>query len=228
MIPNNHKAKFIIFEGIDGSGKSSQYDLLRKHLASNYPNLPAVYPKEPDKNRPIGNEIYQILKGQHSAYQLDKMRPYHMQAFYIEDRMFNYRENIIPALQRGIHVIQDRGVASSFCYGAKSPDEFYDFMGLHDRVFSAAQVPFIWPDLILIFDIPAETAIKRMTKAGKIKDGFEQKKKLELVRSNYLAFAKKYPNCVVVDGKPSGEKIFKKTFSIVSVVLNKINKNPTQ
>ncbi len=225
MIPNNHKTKFIVFEGIDGSGKSSQYELLKKLLASRYPKLSAVYPKEPDKNRPIGNEIYRILNNQHPAYQLAKMRPYHMQAFYIEDRMFNYRENIIPALQQGQYVIQDRGVASSFCYGAKNPDEFYDFMGLHDRVFSAAQVPFIWPDLILIFDIPAEVALKRMTKTGKIKDGFEQKKKLRLVRRNYLAFAKKYSNCVVVNGIFPETEVFEKTKSYVLLTLGFKNRN---
>ena len=220
MILNNHQAKFIVFEGIDGSGKSSQYDLLREYFASHYSKVPIVYPKEPNKNRLIGSEIYQILKGQHPIYQLDKIRPYHMQAFYIEDRMLNYRENIIPALQHGKHVIQDRGIASSFCYGAKNSNEFYDFMGLHDRVFSVAQVPFIWPDLILIFDVSVETALKRMVKAGKVKDRFETGKKLKSVRRNYLAFAKQYPNCIVIDGTFTVEEVLRKAKKHILEVLN--------
>src|SRR3989344_66220 len=154
MIPNPHKAKFVLYEGIDGSGKSEQYLRTQTYLKAYFERLAVRYLKEPDRNRPIGKAIYDILSGQHPDYDLGKMRSYHMQAFYIEDRMGNYRENIIPSLQSMTHVLQDRGMVSSFCYGAQGPDEFSDFMGLHNRVFSAAQVPLIWPDLVLIFDIP--------------------------------------------------------------------------
>ncbi len=211
MIQNNHNAKFVVFEGIDGSGKSDQYDRIRNFMNSNFPEVVVKYSKEPDVNRPTGKSIYDILNRKHPEYDLKKMRSYHMQAFYIEDRMCNYRENIIPSLQNKIHVFQDRGMASSFCYGAKRPDEFYDMMGLHDRVFSAAKVPLIWPDLILIFDVPVEASLKRMRTGGKKLDQFETLRVLKRARKNYLSFAKIHSNCVVIDGTPKEEKVFTQT-----------------
>jgi len=219
MIPNPYKSKFIIFEGIDGSGKSEQYSRLQSLLKEDFAKVKVVYPKEPDFKRPVGKTIYQILLGEHPEYQLRRMQPYHFQAFYIEDRMSNYRQNIIPALQDGMHVIQDRGAASSICYGVKGAGEFQDLLGLHDRVFSAAQVPFIWPDLILIFDIPSDLAVKRMLNGGKKLDKFETKAKLSAVRKNYLAFAKKYPNCAVIDGTPDAAKVFAKTKKLLLPLL---------
>src|SRR3989344_2590931 len=155
MIPNPNKSKLIVFEGIDGSGKSEQYSRIQHYVQAYLPRVSVKYCKEPDVNRPIGKEIYDILEGKHQEFKLENMKAFHMQAFYIEDRMSNYRDNIIAGLQKGSHVMQDRGVPSSLCYGSETPNDFYDFMGLHDRVFSAAQVPFFWPDLILIFDVPA-------------------------------------------------------------------------
>lgn len=210
-IPNPHKAKFVLFEGIDGSGKSEQYARTQNFLRASFPKIAVKYAKEPDDRHSTGKEIYDILGGKHPGYKLERMQPYHMQAFYIENRMWNYRENIIPSLQKMAHVLQDRGVASSFCYGAKNPKEFYDLMGLHNRVFSAAQVPFFWPDLILIYDVPAQVAVKRMLKGGKKLDKFETESKLKLVRQNYLAFTSAYPNCVVIDGIQKPQDVFSVT-----------------
>ncbi len=206
MISNNHKSPLILLEGIDGSGKSSAYVRLQKVLQAFHANLLVVYTKEPDRNRPIGKEIYQILEGNHPGFKFDQMSSFHMQSFYIEDRVCNYRENIIPSLQNGRCIIQDRGVPSSFCYGADSHKDFYDFMGLHDRVFSASQVPFVWPDMIVVFDVPAELAIARMKKSGKKLDEFETITKLEKVRLNYLEFVRKYSNCVIVDGTSENQE----------------------
>jgi dTMP kinase len=211
MIPNPYKSKFVLFEGIDGSGKSEQYIRFEKFMKAYFPRVALRYCKEPDKDRPVGKQIYEILDGKHEEFSLEKMRPFHMQAFYIEDRMQNYRDNIIPGSESGCNIMQDRGVPSSLCYGATSPDEFYDFMGLHNRVFSAAKVPFFWPDLIIIYDIPAEVAVQRMIEGGKKLDKFESVAKLSVVRENYLEFAKLYPNCVVIDGLPEVQEVFKAT-----------------
>ena len=222
MIPNPFKAKFILFEGIDGSGKSQQYLRFQNFMNAYFPGISVDYLKEPDKDRPIGAEIYQIIKGKHLQHDLQRMSSYHLQAFYIEDRMINYREGIIPALMRGSHVAQDRGVASSFCYGSEATNEFADLMGLHDRIFSAAQMPFLWPDIILIFDVPVGVARERMIKSGKELDQFETTDKLSRVRENYIAFAETYPGCVVIDGTPNEQTIFSqvKTHLVSTLALD--------
>ena len=142
-----------------------------------------------------------------------------MQGFYIKDRMHNYRDNIIPALQSGMHVLQDRGAPSSLSYGSEDPSEFYDFMGLHELVFSAALVPLFWPDKILIFDVSVEVAMERKKKTNKPFDAFELADVLTRARNNYLAFAVQYPNCVVIDGTPPPEEVFVETKKLVLPLL---------
>lgn len=207
----NLDATFIEYEGIDFSGKSEQFERSKKYLSAFHPSLPVVYTKEPGEDRPSGKQIYDILHNEDQEFHLDKMQPFHMQGFYIKDRMHNYRDNIIPALQSGKHVLQDRGVPSSLSYGSKDPSEFYGFMGLHELVFSAALVPFFWPDLILIYDIPVELAMERKEKTNKPFDALELADVLTRARNNYLAFATQYPNCVVIDGQPSPEEVFVET-----------------
>src|SRR5262245_10233667 len=149
MIPNPHKTSFITFEGLDFSGKSTQYARIQNYLMANHKQLPVVYTKEPDDTIPSGKEIYQILRGEHPKYKIDDLDSFHMQAFYMKNRMINYRDKIIPGLQAGKHDLQDRGVASSICYGSRSPRDFCGFMGMHDLIFDAAGVPFFWPNVII-------------------------------------------------------------------------------
>lgn len=226
MIQNPHKTSFVVFEGIDMSGKSTQFARLQRALMACHQDVPVIYTKEPDASRPIGKEIYNILNGKSDHHQISKMQPFHMQTFYIEDRMNNYRDNIIPALQNGKHVLQDRGIASSLCYGSDGPEEFYDFMGMHKRIFSAGLVPFFWPDAIVIVDVPAEVAVERGRKAGKTLDVFENPEKLARVRTNYLAFANMYPNCFIVDGTQEEIEVAKQIQSKVFPIMG-INKTPS-
>ena len=219
MILNNHKSAFITFEGIDMSGKSTQFNMLKNFLVDCHPKLQVIFTKEPDKNRCVGEQIYKILNGEHHEFNAKSMSPSHMQAFFIEDRMDNYRDNIIPALQQGKHVLQDRGVASSLSYGSENPKEFYDFMGIHDRIFSAGRVPFIWSDAIIIIDVPAEVAIERGKSEGKNLDIFENFEKLEKVRTNYRAFANMYHNCTVIDGTKDVNDIAKQVQAVVLPLL---------
>ncbi len=219
MIPNPHKTAFLTFEGIDFSGKSTQFERLKKFLTTNYPDLPVIYTKEPDINRPSGKEIYQILNGEHPIYNINNMEPFHMQAFYMKDRMINYRDNIIPGLQGHSHVLQDRGPASSLCYGSSGAKDFHGFMGMHDLIFSAAAVPLIRSDLTLIFDVPADVAIARGKESGRKMDALEDLGTLTRVRNNYLEFAKQYPNCAVIDGTKDEQTVYQEVLFLISPLL---------
>lgn len=221
MIPNPHKSKLIVFEGVDGSGKSEQYNRLKTFMKAYHPEVKVAYTKEPDINRLMGAAIYEILKGEHKYWKIDKMPPYLMQVFYIEDRIEDFRDFTIPNLQNGFHDLKDRGMASNLCYGAQTTSEFYDFLELHNRIFSAAKVPLIWPDLTLIYDVPAELAVERMKQGGKELDAFEQINKLELVRKNYYALSQlpEFPNCKIIDGSLSVEEVFTETKKLVLPLL---------
>lgn len=220
IIPNPFKSKNIAFEGIDGSGKSTNYTRIQDLMGERYPEIGITYTKEPGSNRFFGRQIYQILNGEHPSLSLPRMGKSHFQAFYVEDRIENHRVKILPAHYRGEHVFQDRTALSSVCYGAESPEDFDDLFGLHDRIFSVAGIPLIWPDKIIIFGVPAEVAVERLNRPDRSRDVFEQIEKLERVRSNYLAFAGLHPElCCIIDGQAGVDEVFRYTKEEVFKVL---------
>lgn len=220
IIPNPFKSKNIAFEGIDGSGKSSNFTSIRNLLEAKYPEVKVIYTKEPGSRRNYGGQIYQILNGEHSSLSLPQMGQAHFQAFYAQDRIENHRVNILPAHNRGDHVFQDRTALSSVCYGAQSPIDFDNFFGINDRMFSVAGIPLIWPDKIIIFDVPASVAVERLNRPDRIRDVFEQVEKLERVRLNYLSFAELHPElCCIIDGQASIDEVSRYTKEEVFKVL---------
>jgi len=208
MIKNPFRTVFAAIDGIDFSGKSEAYERVRKVLSMYHKDVPIRYSKEPDRNRLSGAEIYLLLEGKHPQYKLEDMSPSRFQAYYIRDRMYNYRYNILPALFSGQHDLQDRCMASSFAYGAEGPGDFSDFMGMHELIFDGAGVEFIWPDKIIIVDVPVEVALDRATRANRLKDKLETKEKLLKARAHYLEFARCYPNCEVIDGNRDPQEVF--------------------
>jgi thymidylate kinase len=86
-------------------------------------------------------------------------------------------------------------------------------MATHDEMFAEAGVPLIWPDLIIIYDVTPETAMRRMDTSNKEKDAFENELKARRVTSNYRALTALYPNCKLVDAEPEGEEGEKTIFA---------------
>lgn len=207
MIVNPHPGKFISFEGIDGSGKSEQFTRVKNFINAYKKGVKWAETKEPT-DRPFGQEIYQVLNGNHPQFKLESMHPYHFQSMYFRDRVWDYKNRIIPALSSGIHMFSDRGPAS-VVFGARHDGDFGPLMGIQEQMFLGAEVPFIWPDLILIYDVDVELAIHRLKKKGRVMDKFEQEENLQRVRENYLVFSRIYPNCIVVNGSLTEDQVFK-------------------
>lgn len=217
---NSYPGKLITFEGIDGSGKSQQFVRAKNFLAAS--QISVVCTKEPT-DQPHGELIYDLLNGRQNAefphLKLSEMHRFHIQSLYFRDRIWNYKNRINPSLRIGLHVLSDRGVVSKV-YGAKSPDDFPVLSGIEEQFFLAANVLFIWPDLNLIYDVPVELAMARLNEQGKVLDKFETEKILYRIRENYLAFAKMYPNCLVIDGRPDEQTVFSETRKVLKQTLN--------
>lgn len=220
MLTNPHPGKFILLGGYDGSGKDTQAHRLEVILQGQYPRVRVVrpFPKEPTKG-PIGRRIYDILFDRDPEYTLKdgirektKITDFELQKFFIEDRLQHYRDVIIPALASGTNVICNRGLESTIVYGGNTIGEFNRIVARHEEMFAQAGVPLIWPDLIVIYDIIPETALKRMKDSGKERDAFESELKARRVTSNYRALAALYPNCKIVDAEPEGEEGQKEIF----------------
>lgn len=214
MVINPHPGKFILLAGYDGSGKDTQANRLSNALTYfSHVNVLRPFPKEPTKG-PIGTRIYEILFGRDPEFKLGvNLFGLEFQKFFIRDRIEHYREVIILALQSGTHVICNRGIDSTLVYGGNTIAEFRQIMQVHEEMFAEAGVPLIWPNLIVIYDVTPETAMRRMDKSGKEKDAFENELKARRVTSNYRALAALYPNCKLIDAEPEGEEGAKAIFA---------------
>jgi len=221
MITNPYAGKIIHFEGIDASGKSEQYkrweNVLRAYHEAQFRKM--FFTKEPNVEHPSGEDIYKLLLGRHTDLKIENLHPFVMQSRYFRNRIWHYRARVIPNLAKEFDVISDRGVAS-MCYGVSSPADFEPLMGIQEQAFLGAEVPLIWPDAILIYNVSAEEARKRLLAKGKELDAFEKNLNFQMmVKENYLAFAKQYPNCHVIDGSGQPEEVFTKTKEILVPIL---------
>lgn len=221
MQPNTYPGKFITLEGVDASGKSRQFLLLKGFIqaALSLVGRDVLFTKEPDTDHESGREIYDILMGRHKTINIADLHPFEMQSRYFRNRIWHYRKKVLQALMRGEHVISDRGVAS-ICFGISSPDEFRPLLSIEEQAFLGAETPFPWPDMILIFDVPVEIARERLNAQGKDLDAFERDLAFQMrVGENYLEFARRYPNCHVIDGSGNPDEVFQKTKEFICPFL---------
>lgn len=224
MIPNPYPGTFIVFDGIDGCGKSEQLGktarFLKKDFRRSLPKgncLVVKETKEPSKDRFFGKRIYEDLARAGGLHEID---PFGFQAWFACDSKENLEDNIIRFLRCGCVMLSDR-FRPSMVYGARNISEIPVLMLLNQSIIGAS---FIWPDAVLIFDVTVETAIKRLGQKGRILDGHESKKTLlERVRNNYLLFAKMYPNCHIIDAEEPPDRVFEK---ILPIVLATIKSKP--
>ncbi|MEK7138714.1 MAG: hypothetical protein AAB799_00855 [Patescibacteria group bacterium] len=221
MISNPYPGKLILLAGVDDSGKGTQARRLETVLQAKYPNIKILrpFPKEPTK-RPTGQRIYDILFDRDPEYTLKdgikekiKLSHFELQIFFIKDRIQHYQEVIVPALVLGINVICDRGMDSTIVYGGNSIGDFRKIVALHETMFAEAGLDLFWPDLVVIYDVTPETAMRRRKESGKECDAFEDEIKTRRVTSNYRALAALYPNCRLVDAEYEGEEGQKTIFA---------------
>jgi len=214
MISNPYQGKFILLAGVDDSGKGTQARRLETVFRVGYPKVNVLLPflKEPTKG-PIGQRIYDILFDRDQEYTLKdgeegktKITDFELQRWFIRDRIQHYRSIIIPTLASGVNIICDRGMDSTIVYGGNTIGDFEKIVALHEVMFVEAQLTLFWPDLIVVYDVTPETAMKRRRASGKECDAFEDELKTRRVTSNYRALAALYPNCRLIDAEPEGEE----------------------
>ena len=114
---NASRGRFIVLEGIDGSGTTTQAHALVRALEAG--GARALYTREPSDG-PIGRYIRSILRGEvaHSSGERT------IAALFAADRLDHWDREIDPALSAGTHVVCDRYVLSSLAYqGVMTDDE---------------------------------------------------------------------------------------------------------
>ncbi len=189
------KNPFIVFEGIDGSGKSTQCDMLYRYIADKGIGVKKL--AEPTSGR-WGTELRAMLKSSAPP-------PVELQIdMFIKDRIDDCEKNIIPCIESGTTVVMDRYFYSNAAYQGFSgitPAEIID---------RNIREGFPLPHRVYFIDIPAETAMERILKRSGSGNTelFEKREFLETVRSNFLSIADE--RFLIVNGEGDVESIFKK------------------
>lgn len=197
-----NKKQFIVIEGIDGSGKSTQAELLLQYLINR--GEKAVISPEPSSGI-IGNLIRQALKKR--VFFTDNKQLFDEQMAYLfaadrHDHLYNDIDGVYKLINDGFHVISTRYYFSSLAYNSDTAAQF-DFIRQLNHKFPP-------PDTTIYLDIPVDISLAR-TQNRSLKEVYETKEKLTLVKENYQNIFQTYRNkLLLVDGKQKQNIIHKK------------------
>lgn len=193
------KKLFIVFEGIDSSGKSTQADLLKDYFLVR--KELAVISSEPS-NGIIGNLIRQALKQRiifsRDRYLFDRQMAY-LFAADRHDHLYNDIDGVFKLIKNNYHVISTRYYFSSLAYNCDTVEQFEFIKKLNDR--------FPNPDITVYIDIPIEISLARLQERS-LQEIYENKTKLTKVREQYQQIFTSYNGKVIIlDGTQDKFKI---------------------
>ncbi|QCS49884.1 dTMP kinase [Picosynechococcus sp. PCC 11901] len=202
------QAKFIVFEGIDGSGSSTQAELLYQYFQRQ--KIPAVLSPEPS-NGIIGNLVRETLR-QRLRFTTDPTQLNRQLAYLFagdrHDHLYNEIDGVFKQLAAGIQVITTRYYFSSLAYNASNAAE-YEFIYRLNQDFPN-------PDLVFYFDLPVEVALERVQRRSH-QEIYETKTKLTQVRQNYQQIFQTYPgNWQQLDATQPPETIHQKILQTIA------------
>jgi dTMP kinase len=191
----------IDLEGIDGCGKSTQSKFLMEKFEEN--NEKSIILKEPTSGK-YGKKLWEMLSGKREATTEQILD------LFVMDRKEHVDDKINPALKEGKIVLMDRYYYSTMAYQAAAGIDVNRIR--KDNEFAPK------PDIVLIFDLPADLAMKRV-KGHSVADVFEKEEHLEKVRAAYLNL-RDDPLVRIIDSTRTPEEIFEEVWKLVSEVRN--------
>ncbi len=205
------KGAFIVLEGIDGSGKSSQIDPLARRLASR--GVRCLTTREP-----VGSLIRQIFTGRVNA---DNRV---IAALYVADRidhLVNQVDGVLQQIEQGVTVVSDRYYFSSYAYHSVDMDM--------DWVIQANSVSagLLRPTVTIFLDVPVEVALERIRQNRVVREIFDQEDRLRQTRELYFkAFERlrDVENVAVVDGSGSREQVAERIWAAAAPYVLKEGK----
>lgn len=204
------KRIFIVFEGIDSSGKSTQAELLKRSLIAHQEQT--VISSEPS-NGIIGNLIRQALK-QRIIFSKDR-ELFDQQMAYLfaadrHDHLYNDVDGVFKLIKDNYHVISTRYYFSSLAYNCNSVEQFNFIQKLNER--------FPNPDLTIYLDIPIEVSLARLQERS-LQEIYETKAKLTQVRKQYQQIFANYPGkAIAIDGTQEQQQIHQQIFTQVRAI----------
>ena len=200
------KGKFITIDGVEGAGKSTQIDLICKHLYEK--GIKVVRTREPGGTE-VGEKIRSVLldvenQEMHSDTELLLM---------FSSRNELIQNKIIPALNDGYWVVSDRFTDASFAYqGGGRMLNLDRIAELEDWVLGDFK-----PDLTLVLDVSVEVGMARIeARAAKDRIELEEREFFERVRSVFIRRSETFPERIkLIDASEAVDDIHSKIRALI-------------
>jgi dTMP kinase len=205
------KSLFITFEGVEGSGKTTQVNMLHAHLLRKKVDVVATH--EPGGTR-IGEEIRRVLLDP----SFKEMHPLTETILYAADRAQHFFEVIKPALDAGKVVVCDRFIDSTLAYqGVARRVGMEGVQNLNEWITDD-----LYPDFTFLLEIPYRVGLKRLEERKRGLDRMEGEAQSfhEQVQEAYITLAKFYPQrFVLLNGAEKPENVHHEVMQRISPFL---------
>lgn len=203
------KGCLIVFEGIDGTGKSTQLQLLEKHLSTGF-GLNVICTREPTEGV-YGRKIRALYNNREGVTLEEEL------SLFIKDRQDHVHNLIEPALAEKKVILCDRYYLSTIAYQGAAGSDTEAIARMNN--FAPE------PDLALLFQLSPEISIKRITqKRGDSLNDFEQHESLKKVADIFENM--NFPYIQRIDSQQTVEKVHQDVVGVVETYLNNIMVRP--
>ncbi len=193
---------FIVIEGIDGTGKSTQAKRLGDWFISQ--GREVILSREPTDG-PWGKKVRETAA-------TGRLSPEDELGYFLKDRQQHVDELIAPSLAAGKVVILDRYYFSTMAYqGARGFDP--QEIRLKNEIFAPV------PDLLLIMDLEVDAALDRIGARGDTANEFEKRENLDRCREIFLSLRHE-PFARVIPSKGTLDEVADRVRMIVSTIVS--------
>ncbi|MBI5489570.1 MAG: dTMP kinase [Deltaproteobacteria bacterium] len=206
------KGYFVVIEGIDGAGTTTQSRLLHEALVRE--DVPVHLTAEPSDG-PVGVVIRQALSGRLVVKGMSGLRApgwTTMALLFAADRMDHLDSEIFPNLADGITVLSDRYVYSSLIYQTETSGDFGNLPWVENINRLAPR-----PDLTIVLDVTSAEATRRRRHRREVEQIYDDRELQERLGLRYRELPARYPGdrIELIDGNGETQEVHRACLALV-------------
>ena len=164
--------KFIAFEGIDKSGKSTQIELLATHIKRRNKYQDVLLTREPTWR---ATHIRGMLERDEDPYSDSEL----ISRLYVQDRSLHFRDQISPEIAQNSFVLTDRYAMSTLAYQTAQGESLEPLLQMHE------DANIMGPEITFLLTISPETFERRLNKSKELREKFETREFVTEVQYQY-------------------------------------------
>lgn len=203
---------FLVLEGVNGGGKSTLQRAIGSYLAK--AGRAHLLTREPGAT-PLGERLRSLIL----SHEAGAPAPLTELILFAADRAEHVQKKVLPALQRKELVISDRYFYSTIAFQGHGRGLPLPTINTLNEIAVAG----LYPDIVLLLDLPVEEGLRRAGARGGARDSFEEEKIAfhQRLRQGFLELAEKRPEpFLVLDATQSPETIFSEVQPILDRYLS--------